>query len=331
MAAEPFDHDQLFKELLREFFAEFMALFFDQWARRLDLTKPVEWLRTEYFPAPPDGPKHVLDLVAKVPLAAPAGDPVADACLALIHIEIESPDRTTAVTPRLPKYWRHLTEESGLPALPIVIYLKVGLDGLGEEVIVESFLDFGVNSFRYLYVGLPGLNADDYRHGDNWLGVALSVLMRCPKERIVEWGAEALRRLGEAPLSDRRKFLLAECVEGYAPVSGEDLGRMRDILNRNATGRVPPVNKTSYMIGKEEGKVEGKQEGIAEGIEKGIAEGIEAGRRKGAVEFLEAQLVAKFGPLPADSLDKLRNLSDVELTRIGLAFHAVASLADLGL
>ena len=42
MAAEPFDHDQLLKETLREFFADFLTLFFDRWARRLDLTRPVE-------------------------------------------------------------------------------------------------------------------------------------------------------------------------------------------------------------------------------------------------------------------------------------------------
>jgi len=326
MAAEPFDHDQLLKEILREFFAEFLTLFFDRWARRLDLTRPVEWPRTEFFPTPPDGPKHVLDLVAKVALAGPAGaDGASDppACLALIHIEIESPDRTTAITPRLPKYWRHLTEQLGLPALPIVVYLKVGLDGLGEETIVEPFLDFGVNTFRYLYVGLPGLNADDYRHGDNWLGVALSALMRCPKDRIVEWGAEAMRRIGDAPLSDRRKFLLGEVVEGYAPVSPEELARLRGILDQNATGRVPPMNKTSYMIGKEEG--------MEEGIEKGIEKGVELGRRKGAVEFLEAMLAAKFGPLPADSLDALRRRPDADLTRIGLAISTAASLADLGL
>ena len=75
------------------------------------------------------------------------------------------------------------------------------------------------------------------------------------------------------------------------------------------------MNRTSYMIGKEEGREEGD----------------ELGRRKGVVEFLEAQLVAKFGPLPAESLDTLRGLPDADLTRIGLAILTAASPADLGL
>jgi len=87
------------------------------------------------------------------------------------------------------------------------------------------------------------------------------------------------------------------------------------------------MNRTSYMIGRDEGK----QEGLEEGIEKGVEQGIETGRRKGVVEFLEAQLVAKFGPLPAESLDKLRQLPDADLLRIGVTFHTAPALIDLGL
>ncbi len=41
--------------------------------------------------------------------------------------------------------------------------------------------------------------------------------------------------------------------------------------------------------------------------------------------------MAKFGPLSADSLDKLRQLPDADLTRIGLAILTAPSPADLGL
>ena len=46
MADEPFDHDQLFKELIREFFADFMRLFFADWAARMNLSQ-VTWLEQE--------------------------------------------------------------------------------------------------------------------------------------------------------------------------------------------------------------------------------------------------------------------------------------------
>jgi hypothetical protein len=60
------DHDQRFKTLIREFFRDFLALFFADWERRLDCDA-AEWLDKEVFPDPPEGPRRILDLVAKVP------------------------------------------------------------------------------------------------------------------------------------------------------------------------------------------------------------------------------------------------------------------------
>ena len=36
--------------------------------------------------------------------------------------------------------------------------------------------------FDYWYVGLPALDSETYLQGENWLGVALSMLMRMPRE-----------------------------------------------------------------------------------------------------------------------------------------------------
>lgn len=59
------DHDQRFKALVREFFPDLLRLFFGEWAARFDLSH-VEWLDKELTPDPPDGERHILDLVAKV-------------------------------------------------------------------------------------------------------------------------------------------------------------------------------------------------------------------------------------------------------------------------
>jgi hypothetical protein len=75
--------------------------------------------------------------------------------------------------------------------------------------------------FRFFYVGLPGLEAVEYVKGENWLGVALSALMRIPRDQIAWVGAEALQRLAGAKLSDQRHFLLAECVQAYLPLDDD--------------------------------------------------------------------------------------------------------------
>ena len=59
------DHDQRFKTLIREFFADFLRLFFAAWAARLDLSG-VEWLDKEVFTDPPGGDVYILDLVARL-------------------------------------------------------------------------------------------------------------------------------------------------------------------------------------------------------------------------------------------------------------------------
>ena len=65
------DHDQRFKNLIREFFADFLRLFFADWAERLDC-EHVEWLDKEVFPDPPEGTRNILDLVAKLPARQPS-------------------------------------------------------------------------------------------------------------------------------------------------------------------------------------------------------------------------------------------------------------------
>ena len=170
------DHDQRFKTLIQEFFTEFLLLFFAVWAERLD-TSTVEWLDKEVFPDPPAGHRRSLDLVAKVATReAVLGQP--DRFLALVHIEIESPDRVAPLRPRMFHAYAHLREKHDLPVLPIALYLKVGLEGIGVDIYEESFWELQPVHFEYLYVGLPGLEAVEYLKGENWLGVALAALMR---------------------------------------------------------------------------------------------------------------------------------------------------------
>ena len=152
------DHDQRFKTLIQTFFVEFLLLFFKPWADRLDAAA-VEWLDKEVFPEPPEGERRILDLVGKLPTRAAVrgqrpGEP--DHWLALIHIEIESPDRATPLRPRMFDAYVQLRRKYGLPVLPIGLYLRVGLDGIGDSGrLRRALLGAAAGAaWRYLYVGL---------------------------------------------------------------------------------------------------------------------------------------------------------------------------------
>jgi hypothetical protein len=197
----------------------------------------------------------------------------------------------------------HLRRGYGYPVLPIAIYLRVGLDGVGIDIYEEHFWEFRPVHFEYLYVGLPALDAVEYVQGDNWLGVALAALMRIPKDRVAWLGAEALRRIQAAPLSDQKRFLLGECVQAYLPLDELQKRELERLLSTETYKGVQAMNTTWYE------------------------KGIEKERRDSFQELLEEQ----FGPLPPAVLARVEQLP---LDRVGTLRKAVVkakSLADLGL
>ncbi len=217
------DHDQRFKTLIRTFFADFVRAFFAKWAEHFDLDH-VEWSETEVFPNPPEGSRHRLDMIAKLKVIKPFEKPLAgdgDRMIAAVHVEVESPETAAVLRPRMPYYYHFLRNTTGLPVLPIAIFLKVGFDGVGIDTVEEHFGDLTPIRFQYLYVGLPALDAIEYLDSDNPLAWALSTLMKIPPEKIMWLGEEAIRRIAGSNLNEQEKYLLGECVEKYLPLDDE--------------------------------------------------------------------------------------------------------------
>ncbi len=112
------DHDQRFKSLVQEFFVDFLELFFADWATQMDYST-IGWLNSEIFHDPPEGDRHSVDLIAKLPFAFP--DQEAEETiysLLLVPIEIESPDRMTVLKPRFSYYFHFLRDKYKVPVLP---------------------------------------------------------------------------------------------------------------------------------------------------------------------------------------------------------------------
>jgi len=302
------DHDQLFKTVVRVFFPEFLHLFFPAQAARFDLSA-VKWLDKEVFSDPPDGPRHVLDMVAELNAVGTEGGTT----LALIHVEVESAESVTDIERRLPAYYFHLRRAHGKPVMPLVLFLKVGLDGVGIREIHDPPNGEAVMTLRYRYVGLPGLSAAEYLAGEDLLGVALSALMRTPKDNRLAMGVEAMRRLGDAPLPDGKKALLGDCVETYIELPDTDLVRFRDIIDTNATGRIKPVNKTRVQLAEERGMEKGIQEGMEQGLLRGL--------RAAVTELLEA----RFGTVSAELTELVNAVPDPDTLHLWLRSAATAT------
>ena len=244
------DHDQRLKVLLKEFFEAFFLCFFPAWAERFEFVE-IDWLDKELFLAPPQGEKRQLDLVARLKLRPGAPPPRADVTdlVALVHVELESRASTLAFRPRMFEYYIQLRRDTGLPVLPIALFLRVGLDGIGWDAYEEHFWEQRIVRFEYTYVGLPALDGEQYATGENLLGVALSALMRLPADRRAELYAEGLKRIAGSGENDYRRFLLAECLEAYAELDEAQKERLQALLHTEAYQEVEPLMKTTYERG----------------------------------------------------------------------------------
>jgi hypothetical protein len=297
------DHDQRFKEMLRQFFREFIALFFPEWVERIEFDS-LEWLMQEVFPDPPQGERYAIDLLAKVRVRRPPSDNVAEPqpWLALIHVEVEAKDRVAPLRQRMFEYYEFLEQGHGLQVLPIALYLQVGLNGVGWDVYEEWFWEHRLVHFEYAYVGLPALDAWQYLEGANWLGVAPSALMRVPEERKAELKAVALRRLVASPLNEQQRYLLCECVDTYLPLHGPQLDEFQRLL---LTERTMHPHMTGTIFGQ--------------------------GMAQGQRELLQELLEQRFGPLSPQVIERLSAWPPERLRELGKALLTARSLQELGL
>ena len=297
---EPADHDQRLKVLLKEFFEQFFQCFFPTWAERFDFTD-LTWLDKEVFLAPPQGEKRQLDLVARLRIrpGQPPPQPGNPDLLALVHIEVESRESAQAFRPRMFEYYVQLRRDSQLPVLPIGLFLRVGLEGVGWDAYEEHFWEHRLLRFEYAYVGLPALAAEQYVSGAHLLGVALSSLMRVPAERRAELHAEALKRIAQSRENDWRRFLLAECVEAYANLDEAQRQQFQALLTTESYQEVRPLMITT------------------------------ADRTR--IEVACMLLEAKFGPLSSEIQQRVEALSPQKLRQLLLDLLKAETLSDLHL
>jgi hypothetical protein len=184
---------------------------------------------------------------------------------------------------------------------------RVGLDGVGWDVYEEKYWDHRLLSFAYAYVGLPGLDGEQYVVGEHLLGVALTALMRVPPDRRAEVHAEALRRLAEARENDYRRYLLLDCLEAYATLDEAQARELEALLRTERYQGTYAMAVTTF--------------------EKGVQAGLQQGQRT----TLYKQLEARFGSLPPDAQKRLENLSPEQLEALTLALLKAQSLQELGL
>jgi hypothetical protein len=139
------DHDQRWKEAVKSKFSEAIGLLAPAWVPWFVFPK-LEWIQQEIFPDPPKGQRRSIDILAKIPTTKPitteVGEPPADACVGLVHLELEAWDPIHVMKRRMRDYRHYLSHKFQLPVLPLCIYFHVGMQGLGWDEDKELFPSF---------------------------------------------------------------------------------------------------------------------------------------------------------------------------------------------
>jgi hypothetical protein len=302
-------HDQLFKTLLRRYFADFVRIVLPApMSRRLRLDAP-RFLDRELFTDLVEGEERRLDLVAQVETAE------GEAELLVVHVEVEARARKT-MGRRMWRYAMQLRLRHRKPVVPIVLYLRGGPADVAAVTVEDRFEDQHLASFTYFAFGLSQSDARTYLDRPEPLAWALAALMRRREPSPARHKLACLQRIARARLDDAGRFLLVNCVETYVQLNDEAREEYERLLADEPNREVTIMEMT-----------------WADTLEaKGVEKGLERGRLEGMRALLLAQIERRFGRLPAKSRKRLGSIdSPEELSTLGGRVLDARTLDDLGL
>jgi hypothetical protein len=207
------DHDELFKQLLTNFFVEFIELFLPNLAAYLDRDH-IAFLPQEYFADLNVGERRLIDILAQVRFQGQ------DTCF-LIHLENQSYDQAD-FDRRLFLYFARLYQKYSLPIYPIAVFsFDYPLRPQSQQHQV-NFPDLKVLEFNFAAIQLNQLNWRDFLQQQNPVAAALMSKMRVKRQDRPKVKAECLRILATLRLDPARTQLISGFVDSYLRLNASE-------------------------------------------------------------------------------------------------------------
>ena len=299
-------HDHLFKELLGEFFPEFIDLFFPQVSLFLDRNS-IEFLPLELFANLTEGDTFETDLIVKAKFKDQ------DAFF-IIHFEHQAAFHKN-FDRRIFNYFSMLHRDYGLPVYPIVLFSHHSPKEDGDRSYIIEFPDWEVLRFNYRTIRLNHLSWRDYEHQPNPVASALMAKMKIRKQDRPDVKLACLRLMAGLNLNPAQLQLLSGFVDTYLKLEPLEEQHLQEQLDRIELREKEDVMTivTSWM---------------QQGIEQGREQGIEQGRER-TIATIARQLKRRIGLLNTEFEQRLSQLSFDELDLIAEALFDFETLADL--
>lgn len=303
------NHDGLFKELLSNFFREFLELFAPDVLEYGDATS-IELAGTETFHDSHETGQRRADLVVRVEYV---DKPTA---FFLIHVEVQSQTQTDPpFATRMFHYFARLHQMHDAPIYPIAV---LAYDSLRDEpnTFTVSFPDRDVLKFEFLTVHLRKLNWRDYVNNPNPMAAALMAKMGYTKKERPRVKLECLRLLATLKLDPDKAHLIGRFIESYLWLDKAEREQYTEIMEAMPMAERQAV--TEILTYWEQ-----------LGLEKGLAQGMEKGLEKGMQEIVLGLIDARFGPVPTADMPAFEQLSPDKLKQLSLAVGKAASYEEL--
>ena len=286
------DHDRLFKELISNFFGEFVELFLPDVSAYLDKDADFIPIDKEVFTDISLGDKHEVDLLMKVKFRE-------QEAFFLIHIENQSTVQSD-FPKRMFRYFARLTEKYGLPVYPVVIFSHDAPVRQEPNRYEVAFPGKTVLKFEYEVIQLNRLPWRRFINQANPVACALMAKMKmAPKDR-PKVKLECLRLLASLKLDPARSKMIGVFIDAYLALSAQEL-----VAYDVEMEKAEPSERTATL------------------------ELVSSWEKKGMEEILEIQLQQRFSTLPSHITERLDQLTADQLTDLAKVLFNFSSLSDL--
>jgi hypothetical protein len=289
------DHDRLFKELLSNFFIEFIELFFPDLIAYLE-TDSLVFLDKEVFTDVTAGDRYETDLLVQAQFQGQSS-------YFLIHLENQSYNQAD-FNKRMFRYFARLHEKYDLPIYPVVILSYDQPQKAATNNYQIEFPDFQVLQFNYRVVQLNRLNWRDFLNQRNPVASALMAKMQIASEDRPKVKAQCLRLLITLRLDPAKMQLISGFIDTYL-----NLNESEEQVFQSELGTIELDEREEVM--------------------QIVTSWMRTGIQQGQVSMAMRQLKHKFGEIDSDLEARIKELSSLQLEDLSEALLDFDRVEDL--
>ncbi|WP_249869054.1 Rpn family recombination-promoting nuclease/putative transposase [Oceanobacillus saliphilus] len=286
-------HDQLFKELINNFFAEFLEAFFPEVHRNVDFTA-INPVSEEVYTDVLKGTARRLDIVIETKLKG-------EDTIIITHVEPQSYFEKK-FHERMYHYFSLLYNKYRKPILPIAVF-SYDEKRNEQDKFTMQFPFFHVLTFNFLILELRKKNWRTYMKSNNPAAAALLSKMGYSKEEKVEVKKEFLKMVVRMKLNPAESRFISGFFDTYLILNEkEEEQLMEEIQQMDNAEEIFELSNSWERRGREAGREEGRQEGRSMGKKEE--------RRNIALELLKeglaTELIAKVTHMTREEVEELQ-------------------------